>query len=81
MPMCFLISLVPATFWLTIGYFVLFASSRAEAGVRTFGRILAIWIFVIALIPPIAGAYISLSGLCPIEQMLEEFQRGGAEES
>lgn len=40
-----------------------------------FGRILAIWIFVIALIPPIAGAYISLSGLCPIEQMLEQFQK------
>jgi hypothetical protein len=79
--MCFLISLVPATFWVTIGYFVLFASSKADNGVKGFGRILAIWIFVIALIPPIAGAYVSLSGLCPIEQMLEEFQRGGADVS
>lgn len=79
--MCFLISLVPATFWATIGYFVLFASSRAENGVKGFGRILAIWIFVIALIPPIAGAYISLSGLCPIEHMMEEFQSRGTDES
>lgn len=77
--MCFLISLLPATFWVTIGYFVLFAASRAQNAVGTFGRILAIWIFVIALFPPIAGAYVSLSGLCPVEQMMEQFQMGGAE--
>jgi hypothetical protein len=77
--MCFLISLVPATFWVTIGYFVLFTSSKAENGVSTFGRILAIWIFVIALFPLFAGAYVSFSGLCPVEQMMEQFQRGGAE--
>ena len=79
--MCFLISLVPATFWVTIGYFVLFSSSKSESGVKAFGRILAIWIFVIALIPLIAGAYVSLSDLCPIEQMLEESQRCGADVS
>lgn len=77
--MCFLISLVPATFWVTIGYFVLFTSSKAEGGVSTFGRILAIWIFVIALFPMLAGAYVSLSGLCPIEHMIEQFQSSGPE--
>lgn len=79
--MCFLISLVPATFWVTIGYFVLFASSKADNGVKAFGRILAIWIFLIALFLPIVGAYVSLSGLCPIEQVLEEFQRRSADVS
>ncbi|MGI9437960.1 MAG: hypothetical protein ACR2Q4_24530 [Geminicoccaceae bacterium] len=79
--MCFLISLVPATFWVTIGYFVLFASSKAQNGVSTFGRILAIWIFVIALFPPIAGAYVTLSDQCPIEQMMQNLQKRSGESS
>ncbi len=68
--MCFFFSLIPATIFVTIGYFVLFSSNKTDGGVRRFGQILAIWIFVIALLPPIAGAYASLSGLCPIEQMM-----------
>lgn len=71
--MCFFFSLIPATVLVTIGYFVLFASSKSEAGIKTFGLILAIWIFVIALFPPIAGAYITLSGQCPIEQVMKDF--------
>ena len=58
----FFLSLIPATFFLTIGYFVLFASSKAQGGIKAFGLILTIWIFVIALFPPIAGAYVTLSG-------------------
>jgi hypothetical protein len=72
--MCFLFSLIPATFWATIGYFVLFSSTKAENGIRRFGRILAIWIFVIALFFPICGAYMALSGICPIDQMLNLFK-------
>jgi hypothetical protein len=68
--MCFFLSLIPATFFVTIGYFVLFASSKAAGGIKAFGLVLAIWIFVIALFPPIAGAYLTLSGQCPIEQMI-----------
>ncbi len=63
--MCFLISFLSATFWVVIGYFVLFSSSKAEGGIRTFGRVLAIWIFVIAAFFLIAGAYATLAGLCP----------------
>ncbi len=64
--MCFLFSLLPATFWLIVGYFVLFASSKtAVGGIRIFGWILAIWIFVIAAIFLIGGAYVTLAGLCP----------------
>ena len=45
-------------------FFISF-STWAVNGVRTFGRILAIWIFVIAAFIPIAGAYVTLTGLCP----------------
>lgn len=70
--MCFFFSLIPATLLVTIGYFVLFASSKAAAGIKAFGLVLAIWVFLIALIPPITGAYITLSGQCPIEQIMTE---------
>ena len=69
--MCFFFSLIPATIFVTIGYSVLFSAGKTEGGVSRFGQILAIWFFVIALIPPIAGAYASLSGSCPIEQMMQ----------
>lgn len=68
--MCFFFSLMPATICVTIGYFVLFAASKAEGGIKTFGWILAIWLFVIAAFIPIAGAYVTLAGLCPMENIL-----------
>ena len=64
--MCFLISFAPATFWLVVGYFVLFSSMRAEGGVKTFGKVLAIWTFIFAAVIPIAGAYITIAGFCPV---------------
>ncbi len=63
--MCLLLSFLPATFWVVIGYFVLFSSSKTSAGIRTFGQILAIWIFVIAAFFVVAGGYATLAGLCP----------------
>ena len=69
--MCFFVSFVPATVWLIIGYFVLFSSSKSDGGIRMFGRVLAIWIFVITAFIPIAGGYVTLAGLCPIEDMLK----------
>jgi hypothetical protein len=68
--MCFFFSLMPATICVTIGYFVLFAASKADDGIKTFGRVLAIWLFVIAAFIPIAGAYVTLAGLCPMEDIL-----------
>jgi hypothetical protein len=32
--------------------------------------VLAVWLFVIAAFIPIAAGYITLAGLCPIEDML-----------
>jgi hypothetical protein len=69
--MCFFFSFIPATFWVVVGYFVLFSSTKTQGGIRTFGRILATWIFIIAAILPMTGAYVTLAGLCPIEAMME----------
>jgi len=69
--MCFFFSLLPATVWAIIGYFVLFASTRTDAGMRTFGRVLAVWTFVIAVLIPVGGAYVTLAGLCPIDALME----------
>jgi hypothetical protein len=69
--MCFFFSFMPATICVTIGYFVLFAASMTDDGIKTFGRILAIWLFVIAAFIPIAGAYVTLAGLCPMEDILK----------
>jgi hypothetical protein len=72
--MCFFFSLLPATIWIIIGYFVLFSTIKVEGGVQLFGKILAMWVFIIALFFPIAGAYMTISGLCPIEQHFEEMK-------
>lgn len=68
--MCFLISLVPATIWLIVGYFLLFAASRSVGGIKTFGQVVAIWTFVIAAVIPLAAGYVTLADLCPLEDMM-----------
>ena len=67
--MCFFFSFMPATFWAVVGYFVLFSSTKAEGGVKTFGRILAVWTFIIAGFIVLAGAYVTITGICPMETM------------
>jgi uncharacterized membrane protein (DUF485 family) len=69
--MCFFFSFIPGTIWLVIGYFVLFSSTRADGTVQTFGRGLAIWAFVISGCFVLAGAYVTLTGLCSLEAFME----------
>ena len=69
--MCFFFSLLPATVWLVIGFFIFFAATRVEGGLRTFGRVLGTWALLIALLFPIMGAYMTFSGACPMEAMME----------
>ena len=58
---------MPATFCVTVGYFVLFAASKADGnGLKTFGLVLATWLFIVAAFILIAGAYVSFSNLCPV---------------
>jgi hypothetical protein len=74
--MCFFFSLLPATLWVVIGYFVLFSSTKTEGAIQKLGQILAIWIFVIAAFLPAAGAYMTFAGLCPIEGMFQAMHSG-----
>jgi len=69
--MCFFMSFVPATFWAVIGYFILFSSTKAEGAVKTFGQVLAIWVFVIVACILMAGAYITIADMCPIPELLK----------
>lgn len=68
--MCFFFSLIPATFWLVVAYVVLFLSSRADGQVQKFGRLLAIWVFVIAAFFPIVGLVVTFTDLCPITEIM-----------
>jgi hypothetical protein len=70
--MCFFFSLIPATIFVVIGYFVLFSSKKAEAPINKFGFILAIWLFIVASFFPICGAYVTLSDQCPMSKMMQQ---------
>jgi len=74
--MCFFFSVLPATVWVILGYFVLFSSTKAEGSTRTFGRILAIWVFVVAAFFPVMGAYVTLADLCPVEKVIQQMKSG-----
>jgi len=69
--MCFFFSIFPATFWAVIGYFVLFSSARADGSIMSFGRGLAIWVFVLSGLIVLGGAFITLSGWCRIGDMMQ----------
>lgn len=55
-------SFIPATLWVVLGYFVLFSANKTEGGVQLFGRILAVWIFIIAAFFLVGGAYLGFTG-------------------
>ena len=68
--MCFFFSFMPATFWLVVGYFVLFSASKAEGWVGTLGRVLATWIVLVSGSILLSGAYVTLSGMCSMEALM-----------
>lgn len=67
--MFFLFSLIPTTLVVILGYFILFSSNKTEGGVKTFGQILAAWVFILAALLPIAGACATYSGFSPMDAM------------
>lgn len=73
--MCFFFSFLPATFWVVVGYFVFFSSTKVEGRLRTFGQALAIWVFTIAGLILLAGAYITFADLCPIDSAMARFNK------
>jgi hypothetical protein len=68
--MCFFFSFMPATFWLVVGYFVLFSATKAEGWAGTLGRVVATWIFLISGGILMAGAYVTLNEMCPIDALM-----------
>jgi hypothetical protein len=74
--MFFLISLIPATLAVVLGYFVLFSSTKSQGAMRTFGQIVAIWVFALAVASPIAGAYGTYAGFSPVTAM-QSMHSGG----
>ncbi len=72
--MCSVFSLIPATILVTIAYFVLFSSSKVEGPIRRFGQVLTIWLLIVALFYPILGTYLTLSGKCPIDRLMQRME-------
>lgn len=69
--MCFFFSILPATIWTVLGYFILFSSTRVEGAIRTCGQVLSMWVFVIASMFLVAGAYVTLAGYCSMDMMAQ----------
>ncbi|HXY98285.1 MAG TPA: hypothetical protein VEH00_15085 [Steroidobacteraceae bacterium] len=55
--MLFLVALIPATALTVGGYVALFLSHRSEGSLRTFGRYLGIWAFVLAALVALGGMF------------------------
>jgi len=55
--MIFLLALIPATALTVAGYVALFLSHRSEGALRTFGRYLGIWAFVLAGLVVLGGMF------------------------
>jgi Mn2+/Fe2+ NRAMP family transporter len=76
--MIFVISLIPATVLVVVGYFVLFSSTRADGAMKAFGRGLAIWIFILAAAFPVAGGYATYAGIPSMDAMMQSMHPEGA---
>jgi hypothetical protein len=55
--MIFLLALIPATALTVAGYVALFLSHRSEGALRSFGRYLGIWAFVLAALVALGGMF------------------------
>ncbi|HEU0200855.1 MAG TPA: hypothetical protein VFR86_10520 [Burkholderiaceae bacterium] len=74
--MYFFASLIPATVLVGVGYFILFSSTKAQGVVKAFGQILAVWVFVLAAVFPMAGGYATYADLSPVKQMMRSMHSG-----
>lgn len=76
--MYFFLSLLPATLAVVLGYFILFSSTKAQGGMKTFGQVLAMWIFILAAVLPLAGAYATYAGVSPIGEWMRSMHPGAS---
>ncbi len=70
--MLFIFSLLWATLFAVLGYIVFYCSIRIEGGMKTFGQVLAVWLFILAVLLPLIGGYMSITGYSPIEQHMQQ---------
>lgn len=73
--MSFIVSLLPATVFAIMGYVVLYCAINSEGRMSIFGKVLAVWVFILALFFPLSGAYMAISGFSPevhFQQMHEK---------
>lgn len=71
-------SLIPATLFAVLGYFILFSSTKVEGAARTLGQVLALWVFVLAATFPMAGIYATYAGLPSIGATMRSMHSGGS---
>lgn len=69
--MYFFFSLIPATIGVIVGFFILFTSTRTQGAMQTFGRVLAIWVLILAALLPLAGAYATFAGFPSIGTVMQ----------
>jgi len=66
-------AIVPATVLLTISFFVLVIVRKVEEeGLKSFGRIIAMLLWVAAILVFITGLYVMATGNCPMINMMGE---------
>ena len=75
--MYFFFSLIPATLTVVLAYFILFSSNKTAGVVKRLGQILAVWVFVLGALFPLAGGYATYAGLPPIASMMRSMHSGG----
>ena len=69
--MSFIASLFPATLFAVLGYVVLYCALRSEGAAGVFGKILATWVFILALLFLVGGTFMGISGFSPMEEHMK----------
>ncbi len=67
--MCLLFSFVPASVFTTLSYFVWYAAGTAKSNRQQLGNYLALWLLIVALGFIACGAYVTFTGVCPMDRM------------
>lgn len=68
-----LFTIIPATILLTISFFVLLAAGRTDAaGLKKFGKIVAILLWISAGLVLLMGLYIIMTGQHPLISIINE---------
>lgn len=61
--MIFLISLIPTTGLVVVGYFVIYTATRGKGGLKRFGKYLGVWLFFLAGVSILGGLFASTVGM------------------